>query len=395
MLSMADFFWPIIATVMLVAIHSYLGIHVIKRQVIFVDLALAQIASLGAIYGIFLGFSIEENGFLLKLISAIFTILGSIGFALSKKLNTKVPHEALIGIFYAFSLSLIFILSIDLPHGAEEIRQMFSGSILWVLPKELFWSGILYLIVGIFHYYFRDNFFSLIKDSNNIKFSSKQRTFWDFLFYASLGLVVTSSVSMAGVLLVFSYLVIPASIGMLLSESFLKRLILGFLFGIFSSFVGLFLSFFLDWPTGPAIIIVLSSCLLLVIFIRNIFYLLLSMIIIGLLLYAPIKIIKSHDNSHEIENVIDINSTTVSQDIINILKHDIKITSQDIENLKVLSQKINDDFLKLDIAEILLKNKDSYGMIIINKIYYDTNDAFIKQEIEEKWQKYSNMKKKP
>lgn len=360
---MFDLILPAIASVVLVLIHSYFGIHVLKRQVIFVDLALAQIAALGGVYGAILGFSLEKDVLILKIFSFMFTIIGALGFSLSSKLDKKVPHEALIGIFYAVSLSLIFILSSNLPHGSDEIKQMFSGSILWVTKKDLFWSSILYLAVGVFHYSFRE------------KFNNKKDLFWEFIFYVSLGLVVTSSVSIAGVLLVFGYLVIPASIGMILSNNIKIRLFFGMFFGVLASLIGIIISYQLNWPTGPAIIVVLSLFLLLAILKDKFFYFLIFISLILFLAIIPIKFNFKHH--HEEKTVINL------QDIPNILQQNIVLKKRDINALIDMAKNSQDEYILLDIAEILCNNNNYYGIEIFKKLK-NSHDDFIREEVEKK-----------
>ncbi|MFQ5654181.1 MAG: metal ABC transporter permease, partial [Planctomycetota bacterium] len=218
---------PFTACLLLVGIHVYLGIHIIARKVIFVDLALAQIAALGAIWGVLLGYGFHEDPWIVKAFSLLFTILGALLFSMTRPRDRRVPHEAIIGITYAVALAATILASSHLPHGSDEIRDLLAGSILWVEGHTLAITGLLYLGIGGFHLLFRRQFFELSFREEGLAGPLERERLWDFLFYFSFGLVVTSSVAIAGVLLVFSYLVIPALIGVLLAPTLRARLAVG------------------------------------------------------------------------------------------------------------------------------------------------------------------------
>lgn len=256
--------WPLMACFILVGIHAYLGLHVIARKVIFVDLALAQIAGLGAVYGLFLGLSFEHDIWHIKLISVAFTLVGALVFSLTRTHNEKIPHEAIIGIIYAAALSMTLILSANLPHGSDEVSQMLSGSILWVTPPEVIYTGCLYAVVGLIHWLFRKHFFALSSELALNTPPTLHTRLWDFLFYATFGAVVTSSVGIGGVLLVFGFLVIPSIIGVMTAQSIKARLLVGWGTGVLASIIGVVLSYQFDLPSGPTIVVVLSAFLLLI-----------------------------------------------------------------------------------------------------------------------------------
>lgn len=257
--------WPLMACLVLVGIHAYLGIHVLARKVIFVDLALAQIAGLGAVYGVFIGLSLEANAWAIKGISIFFTLIGAVLFSFTRSKNERVPHEAIIGIFYAAALSMTVIISANLPHGADEVRQMLAGNILWVRKSEVLYTALLYGAVGLVHFIFRKQFFLLSKDLAHEDHGQLNVRFWDFLFYATFGVVVTSSVGIGGVLLVFGYLVIPSVIGVMMAQSNKWRLIIGWSSGAFMSVLGVLVSYFLDLPSGPTIVVLLGVLLVIVV----------------------------------------------------------------------------------------------------------------------------------
>ncbi len=256
--------WPLVACFILVGIHAYLGIHVIARKVIFVDLALAQIAGLGAVYGVFLGLSFESDLLLIKLVSVIFTLLGAGLFSMTRTDNEHIPHEAIIGIIYAAALSMTILMTANLPHGSDEVQQMLAGSILWVQPQEVIYTGLLYAAVGLFHWFCRKQFFALSHELALRHHPTGHTRFWDFLFYATFGVVVTSSVGIGGVLLVFGFLVIPSVIGVLLAGSTRSRLFIGWSSGVIASIVGVVFSYYFDLPSGPTIVVFLGLFLALV-----------------------------------------------------------------------------------------------------------------------------------
>lgn len=256
--------WPLVACFILVGIHAYLGIHVIARKVIFVDLALAQIAGLGAVYGVFLGLSFETDLLLIKLVSVIFTLLGAVLFSMTRTDNEQIPHEAIIGIIYAAALSMTVLMTANLPHGADEVQQMLAGSILWVQPKEVLYTGLLYGVIGLFHWLCRKQFFALSHELALRHHPTGHARLWDFLFYATFGVVVTSSVGIGGVLLVFGFLVIPSVIGVMLAHSTRARLVIGWSCGVLASIVGVIFSYYLDLPSGPTIVVFLGLFLAIV-----------------------------------------------------------------------------------------------------------------------------------
>lgn len=242
-------FWPLMACLLLAGIHVYLGIHVLARQVIFVDLALAQIAALGSVVGIVYHFNS-------KLSSFFFAATGALCLALLKSQNRFASTEAFIGIFYAVALSATILASSHLPHGADELRELFSGNILWITPETLAQAAGLYALVGLFHWIFRKKLLAASFEPGAHSWT------WDFAFYMSFAVVVTSSVEIAGVLLVFSYLVIPAVIAALLARNITSRLWIGWGIGAFVSFIGAVVSYFCDLPSGPTIVLCFGATLL-------------------------------------------------------------------------------------------------------------------------------------
>lgn len=251
----------VLCVLILAGIHAYLGFHVVSRGVIFVDLSLAQMSALGAVVAMALGF---DHGLAQYLIALAFTFVGAFIITVSRTGDDRIPQEAFIGIVYAGSTALAILLLAHQPHGKEEIDHMLAGSLLTVTPRELLKIAFLYAIVGGFHYLYRERFMLISADREEAVRRGYNVVLWDFLFYASFAVVVTSSVAIAGVLLVFSLLVIPPVIALLLTRQAHARLTLGWGAGILGSIIGIVASVGMDLPTGPAVMTALVLLLVLV-----------------------------------------------------------------------------------------------------------------------------------
>jgi zinc/manganese transport system permease protein len=251
---------PFLMCLVLTGIHAYLGFHVISREVIFVDIALAQIAALGATGAFLFGYELETwESYATGL---AFTVLGALVLALTRSRTRRVSHEAVIGVVYAVSSAGAVLLADRSPHGAEHLRGMLVGSILSVRGSEVLEVGALYALVGLFHWLCRRPFFLISTDPERAYREGWAVRTWDFLFYASFGVVVTSSVRIAGVLLVFSYLIVPALAGILLANRIGTRLMVGWLFGAAVSVAAMLASAVLDLPTGATVVCAFGLCLL-------------------------------------------------------------------------------------------------------------------------------------
>jgi zinc/manganese transport system permease protein len=243
---------PFLMCLVLTGIHAYLGFHVLAREVIFVDIALAQIAALGATAAFLAGFDLDSGISYISGLTA--TIVGAAVLALTRTRRRDVSQEAVIGVVYAVSAAAAVVLLSRAPHGAEHLRGMLVGSILSVSGREVLEVASLYAAVAGFHWLCRRPFL-LISQSAEAAFAEGWRVpLWDFLFYASFGIVVTSSVRIAGVLLVFSYLIVPALAGMALGGNLGRRLAAGWAVGTAVSVVGMGASAALDLPTGATIV---------------------------------------------------------------------------------------------------------------------------------------------
>lgn len=238
---------PFMMCLILAGIHCYLGLHVLARGVIFVDLSLAQVAAFGATLALLLGF--EHHSAASYFISLGSTFCAAALFALARRHESKFPQEAIIGITYALASAAVVLVVDRLAHGAEHIKDVLVGQVLWVTWADVVKTASIYSVVSIVHYAFR-------RQLIHASFShGAAKPFWDFLFYALFGVVITSSVSMAGVLQVFAYLIVPAVLSTLFFESIRARLLFGWALGFVLSFAGLALSYFWDLPAGAFIVV--------------------------------------------------------------------------------------------------------------------------------------------
>jgi zinc/manganese transport system permease protein len=255
-ISMLEFLaLPFAASLILAGIHAYLGIHVVERGVIFVDLSLAQIAALGATVALFLPIAGNDpHAPVVYWISLGFTFLGALVFSTIRSRRARIPQEAIIGISYAVASGAAILLMSQATSESEHLKDMLVGNILTVSFEEVRNTALLYGAIGVFHYIFRKKFLAISLDAKKAEASGIPIRRWDFLFYASFGFVVTSSVSIAGVLLVFCYLIVPSVGAMLYAETVGRRLAIGWAMGAAVSALGVYLSFQLDLPTGPTIV---------------------------------------------------------------------------------------------------------------------------------------------
>jgi zinc/manganese transport system permease protein len=246
---------PFIASLILTGIHAYLGVHVVERGVIFVDLSLAQVAALGAIVAMLLPFSGgDPHAPGVYWLSLGFTFIGAAVFSLVHGERANVPLEAIIGITYAVASAAAIVLMSKTTSEAEHLKDMLVGNILAVQRADVIKTAILYGAIGTFHYVFRRKFLAISINRAKAAADGISVRRWDFLFYASFGFVVTSSVAIAGVLLVFCYLVVPSVAAMLYADRIGTRLAIGWTMGTVVSMLGIYLSVLLDWPTGATIV---------------------------------------------------------------------------------------------------------------------------------------------
>src|SRR5215831_19058596 len=251
---------PFLMCLVLTGIHAYLGFHVLAREVVFVDIALAQIAALGATAAFLFGYELETwESYAFGLAA---TIVGALVLSLTRTRERHVSQEAVIGVVYAVSSAGAVLLSDRAPHGVEHVRAMLVGNLLAVRPPEVVKVALLYAAIGLVHWLCRRPFFLISTDPDQAFAQGWRVRMWDFVFYATFGVVVTSSVRIGGVLLVFSYLIVPALAATLVGGSIAARLLVGWAFGAAVSVLGVALSAWLDLPTGATIVCVFGVSLI-------------------------------------------------------------------------------------------------------------------------------------
>jgi len=252
---------PFAACLVLVGIHAYFGIHIIERRVLFVDLAVAQFAALGAVVGFAAGHHPGSLGSTLYAMG--FATLAAAIFAITRMRYERLPQEAIIGITFVVASAAAILVADKAPEGAEHIKETLAGSLLWVTWPTVLKDLVIYSAVGLFHWLLRKRFLLISFDPDEAFGRGWNIRWWDFLFYLSFGIIITFSVEIGGILMVFSYLVIPACIAILLSANMKVRLLLGWGIGWLGSAIGLVGSYVWDFPTGPAIVVVLGLMLVL------------------------------------------------------------------------------------------------------------------------------------
>ena len=260
-------FAPFIACVLMMALFGYLGIHVLKREIIFIDIALAQVAAVGAaVAHVFL--PAEEHSLLALIASFAFTILAALFYSQVGRRIRQIPHEAIIGVSYAIAAAASLFLLATAAGGDVHLEHMLTGSILWVDWQEIIQLGSVFGLVGLFHIAHRKRFIRLSEEMDWSDHHEKSGL-WDFLFYVSMGLVITLSVHIAGVLVIFSFLIIPATLSAFFATGWLRRMLVAWGFGILCILLGLAFSYIFDFSCGPSVVSFLGLALILVAVLRK------------------------------------------------------------------------------------------------------------------------------
>ena len=255
---------PVVASLIIAGIHAYLGLHVVERGVIFVDLSLAQIASLGATIAVAVpAFGGDPHSQSVYWMSLGFTIIGALIFSMIRGHEANVPQEAIIGISYAVASAAVIVVMSKAPGESEHLKDMLVGNILSVQWPEVWITAGIYVVIGLFHYVFRRRFLLISVDPKAAAAQGISLRLWDFLFYVSFGFVVTRSVAIAGVLLVFCYLIVPSVAGILFSGKIGPRLAIGWTMGVVVSILGMYFSVVFDLPTGATIVCTFGAVLIL------------------------------------------------------------------------------------------------------------------------------------
>ena len=253
-------FWPIAACVLLPWLLVYLGLHVVQRGIIFIDIAMAQMASVGICIAVL--FHLNLQSWSTFAIALGLTFVGAAVFSVTGKRTSQIPQEAVIGISYVVAAAAAILLLSRAAEGDEQIKQMLVGNILLVSPQEVWKCFALFAAVGIFHFVLRRNFLLVSFNRDRAYQQGLRVRWWDFSFYASFGLVVTIFVRMAGVLLVFSYLIVPAVCVINLVSGVRTRLVVGWIIATIGGIGGLFWSFYGDLPSGAAIVCTFGALLI-------------------------------------------------------------------------------------------------------------------------------------
>ena len=272
-LSLPDLFalmkWPLIASLILPWLLVYLGLHIVQRGVIFVDLALAQTAAFGTCVAMLVGYDVHD--WQSYAFSLGFTFVGAIVLTFTRTRRQRAPQEALIGIVYVVAAAAAILALSRSAGGKEELQRSMVGELLVVPYTDVLKTFFWFLAVGVAHFFFRKKFLAISASPERAAASGLNVRWWDFVFYMLFGLVVTSFVHIAGVLLVFSYLVVPAVCASYLVSSFVARFAVGWAIATLCSLVSLLLTAKVDLPIGAAIVCVLGAALLLIVFASSFF----------------------------------------------------------------------------------------------------------------------------
>jgi zinc/manganese transport system permease protein len=268
---------PFIACLFLILITSYFGIHVIEREIIFIDIALAQIAAFGSavslvLYNLGIGpqNDVHEHDSR-TMLSYVFCLLAAAIFTMLKNKKIRIPLEAIIGITYAVATTAAVII-LDKGAGSDvHIHDMLVGAILWVSWHQVFRLFLVIAVIGTIHYFFRNKFRGVTMLYQGKASDITRPRLWDFIFYFTFGIVIVEAVSVGGILTVFAFLIIPASTSALFTSNWTKRILIALLIGCLSSIAGFYLSWVMDIPSSPAIILFLAVSLLISIMLRVIF----------------------------------------------------------------------------------------------------------------------------
>jgi zinc/manganese transport system permease protein len=246
--------WPLAACLILPPLLVYLGLHVVRREVIFVDLALAQVATMGTCVALLMGYHFDDRPTFW--ISLGVTFLGAAFFSWSRgSRKHQVPQEAVIGITFVVAAAGVILLLSRVAGGKEELEHLLTGDILNVTRGEVGQRALVFVALAVFYGVFHRRFALISSDPDQADASGMRVRLWDFLFYAAFALVVVSFVRVAGVLLTFAYLIVPAVCGVMLAQRWMGRLLVGWAVAAAASLIGLWTSYKLDLPTGAAIVV--------------------------------------------------------------------------------------------------------------------------------------------
>lgn len=247
---------PITASILMALILGYFGNHILSRGIIFIDIAVAQIAALGTMIGLLLGFAESSNQVLL--FSYGFTILVLGLFSMTKFRKQLIPQEAIIGILYCISLGLALLLAEKIPGGSNYITKTISGNLLWTTWKQILSCAMLFAVISLIHVFFGSKFHQISNARNQLPFSASRVRLYEFLFYVTFGVVIVKAVPIGGIFFVFTLLIAPAAIARMITRHWVYGLIYTWIIGVVGSVVGMYLSFTWNISNGPAIVCLLG-----------------------------------------------------------------------------------------------------------------------------------------
>jgi len=247
---------PITVSVLLAGILSYFGNHILSRGIIFIDIAVAQIAALGTMIGLLLGFA--EESLNVQLISYIFTVIIIALFALTKSRKQVIPQEAIIGIIYCVGLGLAMLLAEKIPGGSNFITKTITGNLLWVTWDKVLYCFIMFLIIGIIHLIFRKQFIMITDTRNGLPYTLWRTRTYELLFYITFSVAIVKAVPVGGVFLVFTLLIAPTAAATLFTQNWKKRFIWSWIIGVLGSVLGMYISYTLDISNAPSIVTLLG-----------------------------------------------------------------------------------------------------------------------------------------
>lgn len=252
---------PLTICLLLVGVLGYFGNHILTRGIIFVDIALAQIASLGAMLGILMGLSAESTA--TSIFSLVFTLSIISIPSLIKDKDINIPQEAIIGILYGLSLAIGIILADKIPGGSNFIKKTLTGSILWVTWEDVLVSLLLFAVIGGIHYKYFEKFTTLSEQYSD-GIIGESLKYFELVFFVTFGIVVVKSVEIGGIFVVFAFLIAPAAIAILFTDDWKKRIAISWLSGFVGAALGIILSYRYNLPNGPTIVCTLGLILVLV-----------------------------------------------------------------------------------------------------------------------------------
>ncbi|HEX9759230.1 MAG TPA: metal ABC transporter permease [Nitrospiria bacterium] len=243
----------IFASSILTFMLAYLGIHVVKRRIVFVDLAIAQLSAVGVAFAMLFDFNP-------LVFSLVFTLVGA-GLLSIPEYEKRIPQEAIMGIIYAVASAIAVLLIANIPHGEADILNLFFGNILGVTTQQLFVLLVVFGFVTFIHILFSKKFIQITETSTVDPSNKSHKRFWNLIFYLTLALVIAVAIRTAGVLLVFSTLVIPAVTALLFFQRFSHLVLTALGIGLIATWTGFISSFQFDLPTGPTIVTALGGWL--------------------------------------------------------------------------------------------------------------------------------------